>query len=49
VIVFDEYFGYPGWQAHEFKAFAELVATRGLRYRYLAFNPFAKQAAVAIE
>jgi len=49
VIAFDEYFGYAGWRAHEFKAFAELVAARGLRYRYLAFNPFAKQAAVAIE
>jgi predicted O-methyltransferase YrrM len=48
VIVFDEYFGYAGWRDHEFKAFAELTVAHGLRYRYLAFNPFAKQAAVAI-
>jgi tetratricopeptide (TPR) repeat protein len=48
VIVFDEYFGYAGWAEHEFRAFAQLVAARGLRYRYLALNPFAKQAAVAI-
>jgi hypothetical protein len=48
VIVFDEYFGYAGWAEHEFKAFAQLVAARGLRYRYLAFNPFGKQAAIAI-
>lgn len=25
IIVFDEYFNYPGWQAHEFKAFQEFV------------------------
>lgn len=25
IIVFDEFFNYPGWQAHEFKAFQEFV------------------------
>lgn len=38
VIVFNEYFNYPGWQHHEFKAFQELVAERALRYRYLCYN-----------
>lgn len=38
VIVFNEYFNYPGWQNHEFKAFQELVAGRKLRYRYLCYN-----------
>lgn len=38
VIVFDEYFNYPGWQMHEFKAFQEFIAERSLHYRYLCFN-----------
>jgi hypothetical protein len=38
VIVFDEYFNYPGWREHEYKAFQELVAARSLRYRYVAYN-----------
>lgn len=37
VIVFDEYFNYPGWRQHEYKAFQEFVAAAGLRYRYLGF------------
>lgn len=37
VLVFDEYFNYPNWQAHEFKAFQELVQQRGLSYEYLGF------------
>jgi hypothetical protein len=37
VIVFDEYFNYPNWENHEFKAFQELVAQRKLAYTYLAF------------
>jgi hypothetical protein len=38
VIVFDEYFNYPGWREHEYKAFQELVAARSLSYRYVAYN-----------
>jgi hypothetical protein len=37
IIVFDEYFNYPNWENHEFKAFQELVAQRKLAYTYLAF------------
>lgn len=37
VIQFDEYFNYPGWRQHEFKAFQELVAKRNLTYRYHSF------------
>jgi predicted O-methyltransferase YrrM len=37
VIVFDEYFGYPGWQHHEFKAFQEFVQASGVEYRYLYY------------
>jgi hypothetical protein len=41
VVVFDEYFGYRGWRAGEFKAWQEFVAARGLRYEYLAFSDYA--------
>jgi len=37
VIQFDEYYNYPGWQHHEFKAFQELVAERSLSYEYIGY------------
>ena len=38
VILFDEYFNYPGWREHEYKAFKEFIASNELQYRYLAYN-----------
>ncbi|MFL6846202.1 MAG: hypothetical protein ACJ8ER_15135 [Allosphingosinicella sp.] len=29
-----EFFNYPGWRNHEYKAFMELVEARGLKFRY---------------
>jgi hypothetical protein len=46
VIVFDEYFNYPNWQAHEFRAFQELVARCQIEYEYLGYARF--QVAVKI-
>jgi hypothetical protein len=37
VIVFDEYFNYPGWRRHEWKAFQEFSRDNGVSYRYLGF------------
>jgi len=37
VVLFDEYFNYPGWERHEFKAWQEHVAARGIEYDYLAY------------
>ncbi|MBV8777114.1 MAG: class I SAM-dependent methyltransferase [Alphaproteobacteria bacterium] len=37
VILFDEYFNYPGWEQHEFKAWQEFVAARRIEYDYLAY------------
>ena len=37
VIVFDEYFNYPDWEEHEYKAFQELVSRREIRYQYFAY------------
>ena len=48
VILFDEYFNYPGWRAHEYKAFQEFVASRSRQYRYLAYNTSEWNASVQI-
>jgi predicted O-methyltransferase YrrM len=37
VIVFDEYFNYPNWQRHEFKAWQEYVSANDRKYEYLGF------------
>ena len=49
VIVFDEYFNYPGWEHHEFKAFHEFVAANGIGYRYDSFVSRHQQVCVVIE
>lgn len=36
VLVFDEYFGYHGWQLGEYRAWQELVAKHNLKYEYIA-------------
>ena len=38
VIVFDEYFGYHGWQNHEHKAFMELLTRSGLSYEAISLG-----------
>lgn len=38
IIVFDEYFNYPNWQKHEYKAFQEFVNRYNVKYEYLAFG-----------
>jgi hypothetical protein len=47
VIVFDEYFNYPGWRQHEYKAFQEFIANNGLKYRYIGFS--AEKGHVAVQ
>jgi hypothetical protein len=37
VILFDEYFNYPNWEQHEFKAFQEFLTAHGIKSAYLAF------------
>jgi hypothetical protein len=37
VIVFDEFFNYPGWQEHECKAFQEFIRSTGLAFRYISY------------
>jgi hypothetical protein len=47
VILFDEYFNFPNWEKHEFKAFQEFVAKNGIKYTYLGFAR--QQVAVRID
>ena len=48
IIVFDEYFNYPGWREGEFRAFQEMTAQYGLTYRYLAYVGRGEQVAIEI-
>jgi hypothetical protein len=49
VIQFDEYFNYPGWRTHEYKAFHEFIYDRGLQYTYLGYTLAGFSVAVMIE
>lgn len=48
VIVFDEYFNYPGWQGHEHKAFSEFAEKYGSGFEYLGYNAMHEQVAVRL-
>jgi ABC-2 type transport system ATP-binding protein len=48
VIVFDEYFGYPGWREHEYRAWQEYVAESGVRFGYEGFTGDNEQVIVRI-
>ncbi|MEX2643676.1 MAG: class I SAM-dependent methyltransferase [Acetobacterales bacterium] len=48
VIVFDEYYNYPGWKLHEFKAFSEFIDEAGMSYEYLGFSQEKGHVAVRI-
>lgn len=38
IIVFDEYFNYPFWREHEFRAFQEFVRARTIQYKYISYS-----------
>lgn len=38
VLMFDEYFNYPNWKAHEHKAFLELQAATAKRFKYIGYS-----------
>lgn len=48
VILFDEYFNYPGWQKHEFRAFHEFIDERQLSFEYVGCVRDDSQVAVRI-
>ena len=38
IIVFDEFFNYPGWQQHEYRAWQEFVSRTGIEFEYLGYT-----------
>lgn len=48
VIVFDEYFNYPGWERHEYRAFQEFLRETGLHYEYIGIVSSGESVAVKI-
>jgi len=38
IVVFDEYFGYHGWQRHEHKAFQEFLSRTGLSFEAVSLG-----------
>lgn len=47
-ILFDEYFNYPFWESHEYKAFQEFVVKNNIQYEYLAVNLNHEQVLIKI-
>jgi hypothetical protein len=47
VLVFDEYFNYPGWEQHEHRALREAIENSGLKVEYIAYNAHNEQVAVS--
>ncbi|MGE7157506.1 TylF/MycF/NovP-related O-methyltransferase [Methylorubrum rhodesianum] len=48
IIVFDEYFNFPNWRAHEFLAFEQFVSAYNRSYEYIGLVPTHQQVAVRI-
>lgn len=46
VIIFDEYWNYAGWRAHEHLALQEFVERSGKKYEYTAFATSGLQVAI---
>ncbi|MBW7642879.1 MULTISPECIES: class I SAM-dependent methyltransferase [Geobacillus] len=49
IIVFDEFFNYPGWKNGEFKAFQEFVTNNQIEFEYIAYCRYHEQVAVKIK
>jgi hypothetical protein len=49
LILFDEYFNYPGWKLHEHKAWTEHCQANGIAYTYLGFTALDGKVLVRID
>ncbi|HDR8993356.1 TPA: class I SAM-dependent methyltransferase [Burkholderia vietnamiensis] len=49
VIVFDEYFNYPGWQENEHKAFCEYLDATNMKCEYIGFSSSGQSVAVQLK
>jgi hypothetical protein len=48
VLVFDDFLAYPGWEEHEFRAWSEFAAARGIAHEFLAFALIGREAALVL-
>jgi hypothetical protein len=48
IVVFDDLLGYPGYEAHELRAFEEFAAGRGLRWELVAACLLGREVAIRI-
>lgn len=48
VVVFDEYFNYPGWEQHEYRAWQEYVERTGTRFEYEGYTVNNEQVVVRV-
>jgi hypothetical protein len=48
VILFDEYYNFPRWQQHEYKAFQEFVEASGMTYEYIGYSVTGQQVAARV-
>ncbi|MBV8346179.1 MAG: class I SAM-dependent methyltransferase, partial [Mycolicibacterium sp.] len=48
VVLFDEFFNFPGWQQHEFRAWTEFVARTGRGFDYLGYTGNNEQVALRL-
>lgn len=48
IVHFDEFFNYPGWQEHEYRAWTEYVERTGVGFEYVAYTFNDNQVTVRI-
>ncbi|HEV7854779.1 MAG TPA: class I SAM-dependent methyltransferase, partial [Mycobacterium sp.] len=48
VLLFDEFFNFPGWQQHEFRAWTEFLERTGRTFEYLAYTGNSEQVVVRL-
>jgi hypothetical protein len=48
IIVFDEFFNYPGWKEGEYKSFIEFIDNNNIKFEYLGYCRYDEQVAVKI-
>jgi predicted O-methyltransferase YrrM len=48
VLVFDEFFNFPGWRGHEYRAWGEFVERTGRTFEYLGYTCDNEQVAIRL-
>ncbi len=49
IVLFDEYFNYPGWKQHEWRALQEFCVATRRTYEYLAYNSRHEQVVIRFQ